>query len=368
MANLVLYRKYRPKTFAEVVGQTHVVTTLKNALALGICSHAYLFAGPRGSGKTTIARILAKAINCSDQKEGEPCNRCASCEEINSGRAIDLIEIDAASNRGIDEVRDLKEGIRFAPTMLKYKVYIVDEAHQLTKEAANALLKTLEEPPAHAIFILATTEAHKMIPTILSRCQKFDFRKLKLAEIVRETELIAEKEDVPIEKSALELIAANAQGSLRDALTLLDKVLTFHLSFGKKEGVTADLVKELLGVVDASIVSEFVDLLVKKDAAKAIEFLNENLEKGMDPLEFAKNAVRYLRNVLVVQVNPTLQNMLDDFTEEQKQKIAEQAKGFDATMLPKVLFSFMEAENKMKYSSIVQLPLELAIIESCGLR
>ena len=227
MPNLVLYRKYRPQTFAEIIGQEHVVQTLTNAISSGMISHAYLFAGPRGSGKTTIARLLAKAVNCENRKGFEPCNQCSSCLEISAGRALDLIEIDAASHRGIDEMRELRDGIRFIPTKSKYKVFIIDECHQLTKEAANALLKTLEEPPGHAIFILATTEIHKMIPTIISRCQRFDFRKLTLPEIIKRLEIVSGKEKARIEKPALELIAINSGGSIRDAESLLDQVLTF---------------------------------------------------------------------------------------------------------------------------------------------
>jgi len=202
MANLVLYRKYRPQTFGEVIGQEHIVQTLTNSIKGNNISHAYLFSGPRGSGKTTIARLFAKAINCQDRISNtqhptssyEPCNKCSSCLEIMAGKSIDLIEIDAASHRGIDDVRELREGIKFAPVKSKYKIFIIDECHQLSKDAANALLKTLEEPPAHAIFLLATTESHKMIPTILSRCQKFDFRRLKVSEIIKKLEFISKKE------------------------------------------------------------------------------------------------------------------------------------------------------------------------------
>ena len=364
MANIVLYRKYRPQRFADVVGQEYVVRTLKNAVAGNLFSHAYLFSGPRGSGKTSIARLLAKAINCENHKEGEPCNKCGSCQEINSGRAIDLIEIDAASNRGIDDIRDLKEGIRFAPTRLRYKVFIIDEAHQLTKEAANALLKTLEEPPAHAVFILATTETHKMIPTILSRCQHFDFRKLTVAEIVKQLQATAKKEEGSIDKSALELMAANAGGSLRDALGLLDKMLTYQIGADKKEEITAETVRQLLGLVDTTIVAQFADYLAEKTAERAIEFLHEKLEQGMEPYEFAKNVVEYLRNVLVLKINPALERTLNSYTKEETNHMAQLAEKIDRDYIVKLVTAFMEAEQKMKYASIVQLPLELAIIEN----
>ena len=360
--NLVLYRKYRPQSFSEVIGQDHVVQTLKNAVEGNLISHAYLFSGPRGSGKTTLARILAKAVNCKNPKKGEPDNTCEYCLEIAQGKALDFVEIDAASNRGIDEIRDLKEGIRFAPARLKYKVFVIDEAHQLTKEASNALLKTLEEPPSHAIFILATTEANRMIPTISSRCQRFDFRKLSIKEIVGRLKDVAGKEKVTIEDAALEVLAAHAGGSLRDAESLLDRILTFHQ--GKKTiGVTA--LQELLGIVDIHILATFVDLLISKQTAEAIDFLNENLEKGMDPQEFAKNLVEYLRRMLILKFNDEIQDTIaPGFTKEQQAKLGELTKNIEGKFLTNTLKLFMQAEQDMKYANIIQLPLELATIES----
>ncbi|MDP2664351.1 MAG: DNA polymerase III subunit gamma/tau [bacterium] len=367
MANLALYRKYRPKAFSEVIGQEHIVQTLKNAVSHSLISHAYVFSGPRGSGKTTIARLLAKSVNCEKPKEGEPCNACSSCLELNEARSMDLIEIDAASNRGIDEMRALKEGIGFLPAVLTYKVFIIDEAHQLTKEAANALLKTLEEPPSHAIFILATTELHKMIPTIVSRCQRFDFRRLRVAEIVERLKSLIKSEKASIEPAALELIALNSGGSLRDAESLLDKVLTFHAGSGKNVLVGTQEVEQLLGIVDITILSHFVSLLQAKDAGIAVEYLNARLEEGMDPYEFAKNLVQYLREALILKINPNLKTeLLQGFTKEQQDKILEQSSQFQLPLLQKIVECFAEAENKMKYASIVQLPLELAIIDSCS--
>ncbi len=367
MNNLVLYRKYRPKLFSEITGQEHVVQTLTNALTSGTSSHAYLFCGPRGSGKTSMARLLAKALNCENRKEGEfePCNKCSSCMEISEGRSIDLIEIDAASNRGVDEIRELRDGIKFRPAKSKYKVFIVDESHQLTKEAANALLKTLEEPPAHAVFILATTEIHKMIPTIISRCQRFDFRKLTLPEIISRLEMIAKKEQVHIERPALELIALNSGGAIRDAEGLLDQALTFSGTLGRTGVIKAEDLKELLGMVDVKIVSEFVDLLGAKKGGEAIKFLNEILEKGKDVQEFAKAVINYLRQGLILKIGVEASNpIIVGLTGEEQIKLQAQVALFPEADLRNTLKLFMEAENKMKYSSIPQLPLELAVIEA----
>ena len=339
-----------------------MIQTLKNAVNANLISHAYLFSGPRGSGKTTLARILAKAVNCKNPKAGEPDNTCEFCLEINQGRALDLIEIDAASNRGIDEIRDLKEGIRFAPLRLKYKVFVIDEAHQLTKEASNALLKTLEEPPSHAIFVLATTEVHRMIGTMVSRCQRFDFRKLQVAEIAGRLEDLAKKEDVLIDKPALLVLAGQAGGSLRDAESLLDRILTFHQ---ETKSIDAKAVQELLGIVDVQILSLFVDLLSQKKASETVEFLNKKLQEGMDPQEFAKNLVEYLRSILIVKLNPELKETIAaSFTKEQQEKIGEQAKAVEGKFLTNTLKLFMAAERDMRYADIVQLPLELAIVES----
>ena len=367
MSNLVLYRKYRPQIFAEIIGQEHVVQTLSNAISSGLVSHAYLFSGPRGSGKTTLARLFAKSVNCLNRKEGlaEPCNKCSSCLEIMENHSMDLIEIDAASHRGIDEIRELRDGIKFTPAKSKYKVFILDESHQLSKDASNALLKTLEEPPSHAIFILATTEIHKMIPTIISRCQRFDFRKLTVVEIIKRLEIICKKEGVKIEKSALELIALNAGGSIRDGESLLDQILTFCGE--KNKEIKVGDIKDLLGLVEVELVSKFTDFIFQKKTKEAFNFLNEIAEKGSDLQQFSKSLINYLRQILVLKiVGAEGENfIISGFTKEDFEKLKQQAAFLEEKDLKKILEFFLEAENKIKYSSIPQLPLELAIIESC---
>ncbi|MBU4350993.1 DNA polymerase III subunit gamma/tau [Candidatus Parcubacteria bacterium] len=363
----VFYRKYRPKFFQEIIAQEHIVKTLTNALASDILSQGYLFSGPRGSGKTTIARLFAKSLNCTDRAKGkfEPCDKCSSCLEINDSRSIDLIEIDAASHRGIDEIRELKEGIKFAPAKSKYKVFIIDESHQLTKEASNALLKTLEEPPSHAVFILATTEIHKMIPTIISRCQRFDFKRLKMAEVIKRLEIIAKKEKLQIEKPALELIALSSGGSLRDAETILDQTATFC----SKDKITLKDLRELLGVVGLQKAAELVDALLAKDAKTAILLLGQVFEEGNDLTQFVSEIINYLHASLMFKIGgEDLHNPLTDgLSDEEFGKLKGQADKFQEGDLRKLLDLFLDAQNRMKSSPILQLPLELAIAEYCGI-
>jgi len=373
MVNLVLYRKYRPQTFAEVVGQEHVTTTIENEIKSGHVAHAYLFSGPRGCGKTTTARIIAKAVNCLNRKEGEsePCNQCANCLDITANRSMDLIEIDAASHRGIDDIRELREGIRFVPSKSKYKVFIIDECHQLSKDAANALLKTLEEPPAHAIFILATTEIHKLIPTILSRCQRFDFRKLRLPMMVARLQKLADNEKIKVEKAALELIALNSGGSVRDAESLLGQALVFAQT-SEKEKVTALDIRELLGVVETQSIGSFVDLLISKDAAKAVAALNEVADRGFDLQEYCKSLVNYLRNGLILSIsgNKGLNDgeLVTGLTDQEFEKLKTQTAALGTPKLQKIIELFLLAQDKIKYSPIPQLPLELAIVSACSLQ
>jgi DNA polymerase III subunit gamma/tau len=373
--SLVFYRKHRPKTFSEIIGQEHVVQTLTNALSSDRVSHAYLFCGPRGSGKTTIARLLAKSVNCENRKGFEPCNKCSSCLEIMKGSSMDLVEIDAASHRGIDEIRELKEGIKFSPAKSKKKIYIIDESHQLTKEAANALLKILEEAPEHAMFILATTEAQKMISTIISRCQRFDFRKLSVTEITKRLEIISKKENIKFEKEALQLIASNSEGAVRDAESLLGQVFSFICGNDSQKEVKAKDIGDLLGLVETSLVSGMVDLILKKEIGEALEYLNNLNSKGKDIHEFTKQLTSYLRKTLIVKIvgemdkkTPLIESILIGLTEEDFQKMKEQAQSFTEKDLRKALDLLSEAQIKMKVNSIVQLPLELAIVEIIGIR
>ena len=356
----VLYRKYRPQTFGAVIGQEHVVQTLTNSILSKNISHAYLFSGPRGSGKTTIARLFAKAVNCENPNGVEPCNKCSSCLEITQSKSMDLIEIDAASHRGIDDVRELREGIKFAPVKSKYKIFIIDECHQLSKDAANALLKTLEEPPAHAIFLLATTEAHKMIPTILSRCQRFDFKRLQAPEIIKKLEFIAKKENIEFDQPAFSLIALNSRGSFRDAESLLDECINFS---GSRGSVRAEDIKELLGIVEVGQIAEFVDLLISKNAKDSISSINLLADKGLDLHEFAKTLVYYLRQSLLLKINPSFLNIQNSgLSLQELEKIKQQTSTLAQKDIQNMLELFIDVENKMKYSALPQLPIELAIV------
>ena len=359
---LVLYRKYRPKSFSEIAGQEHIIRTLTNALVMDRVAHAYLFTGPRGTGKTTIARLLAKAVNCLGLKKHEPCNKCSACEEISKGRSLDLIEIDAASNRGIDEMRELRDGIKFTPTNLKYKVFVIDECHQLTKEAFNALLKTLEEPPAHAIFILATTEIHKVPQTIISRCQRFDFHKLTLDKIVERLGWIAQQEKVKIEKPALELIALNADGSVRDGESLLGQVMAME-----DKQITLREVQTILGVTDIRAVQQLVDFLVEKNNGKAIGHINQISGQGYDLIQFTKALINYLRKTLILKIDPNLDKLVAaELTKEQKDVIIKQGEKLAQVDLIRMIHAFVQAANEIKLADFPQLPLELAVVECCS--
>lgn len=357
-----LYRKYRPQSFSEFVGQEHIVRTISNAVKNGMISHAYLFAGPRGTGKTSMARLLAKAVNCLKREDFEPCNDCLACKEIAEGNSMDLIEIDAASHRGIDDIRELREGIRFNPSSLKYKVFIIDECHQLSKAAANALLKTLEEPPEHAIFVLATTEPQKLIPTILSRCQRFNFRPLRVSEIAGKLERIVEEEGIEAEESALYTLARTARGSVRDAESMLDQVVTFA---GQDKLIETSEVKDVLGLIGTEAVAEFSKMLFEKKQKEAIRFLYERQEEGLDVEEFTESLVNYLRQALILSMGGGRKLVLSALTEKEAEELEKEVENMGQELISDILEEVLEASNKMKYSPIPQLPLELAVVEIC---
>jgi DNA polymerase-3 subunit gamma/tau len=363
MTELVIYRKYRPQKFSEVVGQKHVIKTLISAIVNGKVAHAYLFAGPRGTGKTTVARLLAKAVNCLDDSNYEPCNKCESCLDIINGRAMDLIEIDAASNRGIDEIRELRERVRFTPSRGKYKVFVIDEAHQLTKEAFNALLKTLEEPPAHAIFILATTEPYRMLPTILSRVQRFDFRKFSLTDIVKRLEMIAGKEGVKVDEKALRIIALNSEGHMRDAESMFGQVITFCDS---KE-IKVEDIENILGIVDINLAIKFIDLISNKNSAEALSFVDKFVNQGYDLVQFVESLINYSRKLLLVKVSKDLSKIVkEELSVEQLNTALRQSEGFSIQEISGMAEILIETLYKMKRSSFPQIEIELAVVEICG--
>ena len=346
----MLYRKYRPQTFAQVVGQEHVIKTLKGALSTGRLGHAYLFTGPRGTGKTTLARIFAKALNCSKRgKDGDPDNSCSSCLTTNECRSMDLIEIDAASNRGIDEIRNLKESALVAAPSGGYKVFVIDEVHMLTKDAFNALLKILEEPPSHVVFVLATTEPHKILPTVLSRVQRFDFRRLTPSQIFGKLKEVAKAEKINIEDGGLKAIAIASDGALRDAEVYLSKLRSHQ---GR---VTADDVNDALGLVPFKYHPEFFGYLVANDKISAFQFIQRIHESGVDLEHFTKDFIEYLRKVLMSKVNSaTLAAVGEDPMPNWQ---------IDGTRLIKMINLFTSARNEIKTSPVVQLPLELAVLE-----
>lgn len=356
MASQVFYRKWRPQRLSEMVGQEHVTTTLKHAIASGHIAHAYLFCGPRGTGKTSTGRILAKAINCLQPEDGEPCNKCTICTAINQNNLPDVIEIDAASHRGIDEIRSLREKVNYAPSIARYKVYIIDEVHMITKEASNAFLKTLEEPPEHVKFVLATTEPHKVLPTIMSRCQRFDFRRLSSAALSTKLALICQKEGIEIEPQALALLARSTAGSLRDAENLLEQLAIYY---GRKIGL--DQVRDLLGISGDPRIKELAKHIIDRNVTAGLKTINSVASDGIDLRQFARELVDYLRQLLLVKSGA------DEAVDAATDDLAEM-KSLTSPISLEYLASAVKrfSEIDLRLDNYSPLPLELALVD-CSL-
>lgn len=354
MAYISLYRKWRSQDFDEIIGQNHITQTLKNAIESDRISHAYLFCGPRGTGKTSVARIFAKALNCEKGPTKNPCCKCQNCQKIKNGHSVDVIEIDAASNRGIDEIRDLREKVRYAPVEGKYKVYIIDEVHMLTQEAFNALLKTLEEPPSHVVFILATTEIQKVPVTIESRCQRLDFKRIPSAEIKAHLQAIAREEKINIDDKALELVVRAGEGSMRDSVSLLDQLCSYA-----GNTITSDNVVELLGSSDDEMLFSISNALLNKDISKAIASIKEGIEQGKSVHQLVRDLLMHFRNLLFIKANA--QEALEVSTEHLK-GLEKQAGVFQPVELIKIINTLFSAELDMKWHPHARLVLEVALM------
>jgi DNA polymerase-3 subunit gamma/tau len=355
MTSQVFYRKWRPLSFKELAGQEPVAATLRQAVNLGRVAHSYLFCGPRGTGKTTTARIVAKAVNCLDLQDGDPCNKCQVCETINGGQFMDIIEMDAASNRGIDEIRDIREKVNFAPVQGRRKVYIIDEAHMLTDQASNAFLKTLEEPPAHVMFILCTTEAHKIIPTIVSRCQRFDFRRIPSGVIYQRLDEISRAEGASIDSDALRLVARYAEGSLRDAENLLEQLV---VSYG--DGVSLAQVEELLGLGNSERWLELARYLLMGNTNGALDVVNQAAWDGTDMRQLHRQTLELLRAAMLLQWGSASMVDLPDHITSQLQDLVGQLPAWRIMQALKLW-----GEVNMRYDAPSTLPLELAAVEIC---
>lgn len=360
MAYTALYRKFRPDSFEDVKGQEHIVKTLRNQIMADRIGHAYLFCGTRGTGKTTIAKIFAKAVNCEHPIDGNPCNECASCRAIAAGSSMNVIEIDAASNNGVDNIREIREEVAYSPADGRYKVYIIDEVHMLSIGAFNALLKTLEEPPSYVIFILATTEAHKIPVTILSRCQRYDFRRIPQDTILARLEELMEQEHVDAEERALRYIAKKGDGSLRDALSLLDQCIAFYLG----ETLTYDKVLEVLGAVDTEVFSDLLRKILKEDIVGAISTLETLIMQGRDLTQFVNDFTWYMRNLMLIKASDDMEDILDVSTEN-LQQLKEEAGMVRSDTLMRFIRIFSELANQIRYASNKRVLLELALIKLC---
>ena len=360
MSYTALYRKFRPTAFEDVKGQEHIITTLQNQIKANRIGHAYLFCGTRGTGKTTVAKIFAKAVNCEHPVNGSPCGECAMCRSIAAGTSMNVIEIDAASNNGVDNIREIREEVTYRPTEGKYKVYIIDEVHMLSIGAFNALLKTLEEPPEYVIFILATTEVHKIPITILSRCQHYDFKRITIDTISARMQELMDAEQVEVEEKAIRYIAKAADGSMRDALSLLDQCIAFYL--GQK--LTYDHVLEVLGAVDTDVFSRLLRSILARDVPKVLDMVEELVMQGRELTQLAADFTWYLRNLLLVKTSDSIEDVLDVSSENLAQ-LKEEAQMIEVDMLLRYIRIFSELSGQLKYATQKRVLLEVALIKLC---
>ena len=362
MSYLVLARKYRPQRFDEVIGQEHITHTLGNAISSNRVAHAILFSGPRGTGKTTVARILAKAMNCKEGPTPNPCNACRSCREIKSGSAVDVFEIDGASNNSVDQIRELREYIKYMPAHSPYKIYIIDEVHMLSIAAFNALLKTLEEPPSHILFMFATTESHKIPVTILSRCQRHDFKRIGIESIQKQMEMICQKEQLQVSEESLFLIAREAGGSLRDALSLLDQIMTCSEGSIEAEDVTS-----LLGITDRSLLFDMSEAVLSANISSVLDILDSAYDRGFDMKKLFADLVEHFRNLLVVKIGKKSHQLVDLQAHEIDQ-INHQTKDVSAAYLSQLFGILLNEEAAVRFSSQPKLVVEMAFLKLCQIK
>jgi len=357
MSYLVLARKWRPQTFDEVVGQEHVTRTLRNAISSGRVAHAFLFTGPRGVGKTTTARLLAKALNCEHGPTPDPCNTCSNCTEITAGSAIDVLEIDGASHTGVDHIRDLTEGVQYRPAKSRFRVVIIDEVHMLSNAAFNALLKTLEEPPPHVKFIFATTEVHKILQTILSRCQRYDFKRIPLRELIQRLRLLAEREELTVDEAGLALIAREADGSLRDAESLIDQVVAWS-----NGAVNEQTVREALGVADRQALFRVVEAVLARDPAQALRLAVELSQYGYDPRRLCRDLLEHFRHLVTAKISedPVL---LADLPDHEVATVRQQAATHSLEDLQRLFSLMLRAEEEISKTAYTQLVIDMALVK-----
>lgn len=360
MSYTALYRKFRPDCFEDVKGQEHIVTTLQNQIRAERIGHAYLFCGTRGTGKTTIAKIFAKAVNCENPKDGSPCGECAACKAIAAGASMNVIEIDAASNNGVDNIREIVEEVSYSPAEGKYKVYIIDEVHMLSPGAFNALLKTLEEPPSYVIFILATTEVHRIPITILSRCQRYDFRRITIDTIAARLRELMDTEQVQAEDKALRYVAKTADGSMRDALSLLDQCIAFH--FGQE--LTYDKVLDVLGAVDTEVFGRLLRFVLERNVSGCISLLEEIVMQGRELTQFVTDFTWYLRNLLLVKSSDDIEDVID-VSSDNLARLREEADMTEAEAIMRYIRIFSELSGQIKYAAQKRIFIEIALIKLC---